>query len=161
MQLIDILTERLMSLEDGIYDCPIVYFKNKMDDEIIAVQCDYEDKSFELIFEVLTEHDIDEYVMIGRVYSRNVPKDYMQYTQENWETESPDLYPESMREELFVLEYFNRSGKNILKIIEFRENEDEIIFENETILDNTGKIYGILSTNFFNVSIENQDIQEF
>jgi hypothetical protein len=104
---------------------------------------------FHKIHILLDELHSDRYIMIMESFAREVQPEQLKYVEENYDTERPSVYPESMRKEMLIIHEQLRDGTGNICLIEFKKVNEKV----EIVSEITEKISAdakIVGTNFFN-----------
>jgi hypothetical protein len=86
--------------------------------------------------------------MVMESFAREVQPEQLKYVEENYATERPSIYPESMRKEMLIIHEQLRDGTGNICLIEFKKINEKV----EIVSEITEKISAdtkIVGTNFF------------
>jgi hypothetical protein len=103
---------------------------------------------FHKVHQLLNELHSDHYIMIMESFARTIKPEQLKYIKENYDTERPSIYPESMRMEMLVIHEQYRNGTGNLCCIEFKKVDEKVEILNE-INEPISAEAKIVGTNFF------------
>ena len=102
---------------------PII-FNNTNDEE--KYKCIQEIKT------IIKEKNIIKYFSIIEAYQRTANNlKEAKYMQDNWDTEQPSAYPDSMRQEVLVISEMNKNHTGKTTSVEFKKIDGKITFQGE------------------------------
>lgn len=106
--------------------------------------------TFQGIGQVCSESNCHEVVIVLDCCMRKVNPEESDYINENWETERPTTYPESMRKDMIMVNTINFKKTDCLKIISYENGPEGIRITDETKYDinSEGNIRAALAYGF-------------